>query len=705
MEPFIWRELTTEVDAGFVFASALRLERDPRVARGGEERRVLARHVAAASKRLSTRRTARVHALRDFAHCYTVGVGDGRDHVVWRRALGTPGYSQVALTASRAVRGMPARFGQSRRFGQEPDLAQHRELVDDVPVLGESVSLDAVDVDPRDRECCSGRGDAGELADVRASVCPTHHNPVALRDDVLDGEMRRKRTDDDGEPIDGAITPSSLPGDRVVLEVALGDQLANMLDLAGVQQFIETQCGLLRHGLLPFSGAVIPACRRPHVETMKCRPPTSAPNYCADMGHLAGVLRSFREDAAMTQEELADKAGLSVRTVSDIERGLRKRLYHDTAERLATALGLAGAAHPEFVELARGRAPDMRRDLDAEFRRRFVAWHVDRVSALADSVGHEDQWYAVLDADEPNLTVALRWAADAGDTESLLQLSAGLFRYWQARGHLAIGRQWLERGLNATPAASASTRMTALWGLAWLAYQQGDDASAAKCARELGDLADDSDDAGARRNAATVSGIVALARNDVTDAVRDLGEALLLAREIDQPWLLATSLLNLGIAKIAAGETADARMLIGEALREYARLGDERFRARSLGYLGLASLVDDDPERGEALYAQSLTVFETFGEAKGIAEALTGLATAAARRGLPARAAQLGGAAERIRESFAGRALPVERRLAEAHLAAAKVEAGDGPWNDAWTGGRALRDDEVIDVALTLPAP
>ena len=83
------------------------------------------------------------------------------------------------------------------------------------------------------------------------------------------------------------------------------------------------------------------------------------------MGHLAGVLRSLREDAAFTQEELADKAGLSVRTISDIERGLRKRLYRDTAERLATALGLADEASEEFVELARGRTSDVKRELDA----------------------------------------------------------------------------------------------------------------------------------------------------------------------------------------------------------------------------------------------------------------------------------------------------------------------------------------------------
>jgi transcriptional regulator with XRE-family HTH domain len=422
------------------------------------------------------------------------------------------------------------------------------------------------------------------------------------------------------------------------------------------------------------------------------------------MEHVAGVLRSLREDAAITQEELAQKAGLSTRTVSDIERGLRKRLYQDTAEHLAAALGLDDEKREDFVELARGRTSVVRRQLDAGFRRRFVAWHVDRVSALAGHVGHEEQWYAVLDADEPNLTVALRWAADAGDTESLLRLGAGLWRYWQARGDLATGRRWLQSGLDAVPPPNPASRMTALWGLAWLAYQQGDDACASECARELAGLARQVDDAAARRNAATITGIVSLAREDVVAAMTSLEEALELARGLEESWLLPTSLLNVGIAKIAARETDDARRLIGEALRAYAELGDERFRARSLGYLGLAALVDGDAQRGEALFVHSLALFDALGEAKGIADALTGLAMAAVNRGLPLRAAQLGGAAERLRESFAGRALPVERRLAEIELARAKKEVGDVDWGAAWTSGRALRQDEAIAVALVPPA-
>lgn len=50
------------------------------------------------------------------------------------------------------------------------------------------------------------------------------------------------------------------------------------------------------------------------------------------------LLRRYREAAGMTQEELAHRAGLSVRGISDLERGLRQAPRRDTVEMLADAL-------------------------------------------------------------------------------------------------------------------------------------------------------------------------------------------------------------------------------------------------------------------------------------------------------------------------------------------------------------------------------
>jgi predicted ATPase/transcriptional regulator with XRE-family HTH domain len=61
------------------------------------------------------------------------------------------------------------------------------------------------------------------------------------------------------------------------------------------------------------------------------------------MAHSAGfgeLLRRYRTAAGLTQEQLAEGAGLSVRGLSDLERGLHASPHPDTVSRLARALGL-----------------------------------------------------------------------------------------------------------------------------------------------------------------------------------------------------------------------------------------------------------------------------------------------------------------------------------------------------------------------------
>ncbi|MEZ2387973.1 helix-turn-helix domain-containing protein [bacterium RCC_150] len=78
---------------------------------------------------------------------------------------------------------------------------------------------------------------------------------------------------------------------------------------------------------------------------------------------LARELRRLRVASGLTQEALAQRAGISVRAVSDTERGIRIRLYPNTAERIAAAIGLADADRRAFATLAgdaRGRSAGRR---------------------------------------------------------------------------------------------------------------------------------------------------------------------------------------------------------------------------------------------------------------------------------------------------------------------------------------------------------
>jgi predicted ATPase/DNA-binding XRE family transcriptional regulator len=66
-------------------------------------------------------------------------------------------------------------------------------------------------------------------------------------------------------------------------------------------------------------------------------------------GRFGELLKQMRSAARLTQEELADRAALSVRAVQDLERGRRRSPHAGTARRLAEALGLSAADRNTFL--------------------------------------------------------------------------------------------------------------------------------------------------------------------------------------------------------------------------------------------------------------------------------------------------------------------------------------------------------------------
>jgi predicted ATPase/DNA-binding XRE family transcriptional regulator len=74
------------------------------------------------------------------------------------------------------------------------------------------------------------------------------------------------------------------------------------------------------------------------------------------VGGFGETVRGLRAAAGLTQAELAEGAGISERTVSDLERGLRTSVYPATARSLAEALGVAEPQRTEFLLAATGGA-------------------------------------------------------------------------------------------------------------------------------------------------------------------------------------------------------------------------------------------------------------------------------------------------------------------------------------------------------------
>ena len=59
----------------------------------------------------------------------------------------------------------------------------------------------------------------------------------------------------------------------------------------------------------------------------------------------------------------------------------------------------------------------------------------------------QQQWLDRLEADHDNMRAALDWALAQSNPANALELSFMLWRFWQTRGHLREGREWLRKAL------------------------------------------------------------------------------------------------------------------------------------------------------------------------------------------------------------------------------------------------------------------
>jgi predicted ATPase/DNA-binding XRE family transcriptional regulator len=87
---------------------------------------------------------------------------------------------------------------------------------------------------------------------------------------------------------------------------------------------------------------------------VKCGSPMREPALRSSFGDL---LRRYRTSAGFSQEELAQRANISLAAVSSLERGIRRAPQRHTVELLLNGLGLGAAARAELLEAAlRSRA-------------------------------------------------------------------------------------------------------------------------------------------------------------------------------------------------------------------------------------------------------------------------------------------------------------------------------------------------------------
>lgn len=373
---------------------------------------------------------------------------------------------------------------------------------------------------------------------------------------------------------------------------------------------------------------------------------------------------------------------------------------------------------------------------DDEARRRFSRFYRDLAeTAEPHLTGAEQQaWLTRLDEEHNNLAAALEWALAQGEVETAGRLGGAVWRYWQLRGHLREGRDWMRRIL-ATGALSPALEAKVLKGAGVMAWYQGDYDEAAAAFETGLRLYRELDDTDGIANLTNNLGVLALHQGRYDEAIEMLEQSLALRRELDDVWGMATCLNNLGAAAGRLGDSRRAAAYYEESLALSRRLGNQVLTAMLLTNLGDVALETGDDGRAQGLFEESLALRRHLGEKVGIGQTQMRLAQMAQRRGDRAaacrlyaecldlfaelgdrehliaalqavaalaadeEAATLWGAAEAQREAL-GLPLPPSKAAELRPLqAAAQSRLGAEVWQAAWSAGRALTLDGAVRLA------
>lgn len=309
----------------------------------------------------------------------------------------------------------------------------------------------------------------------------------------------------------------------------------------------------------------------------------------------------------------------------------------------------------------------------AALEARHAAYYIglaERASSELMGAGR-DKWLRQLDPEIDNLRAALSWSLRHAPSQCV-QMAGALWRFWEARGLFAEGRNWLDRALAAIESSSLPNSkqktekaketghsglkeapamlsivpqlslpvplyLRALNGAGRLAWYRADFGAARRLLGEclsLVRLKDAPETPEYRRgvaNALHSLGLVAMCQGDAS-AKAMLEEGLSLVRADGDPRSIKDFMLGLALVKFYLADEG-VRELLEEALEISRRIKDQRGIAFALNNLGWVESTEKNYDAAREFHESSLPLLREMGDKWSTARALLGLTRVAWHQG------------------------------------------------------------------------
>ncbi|WP_106400864.1 BTAD domain-containing putative transcriptional regulator [Actinocorallia populi] len=375
-----------------------------------------------------------------------------------------------------------------------------------------------------------------------------------------------------------------------------------------------------------------------------------------------------------------------------------------------------------------------RRDEVDAVRRRHAAFFLQLAETADPHLRTSDQlrWLARLTAERDNLSAAIRWAVESGDTGLAVRFGAALCWFWFLRDHPPESLDLLGRVLQARGPAEPRARalVVAAHALATTEAISGPEEAEAAFDRieevlehvapgahpllEMAGLAlaigsgrdrapgtsgtpQERTDPWSRSLALLAQGVLAMNTGRAAEAAHSLSRALSGFEELGERWGLATTLSTLNAALQRAGEPAGGSGLAERATRYFRELGMPEHSMENEVAAALHRARTGDADGGRRRLAELLDQAERTGSAESRAQVRLGSARLEWRAGRPGAAREHARAG--LAETPPGRSTPHLTALLLAVLA--HVDAAEGLPDEA---ARRL-DHPAVHLMLTWNTP